>query len=36
MVMVLDIEELASSLHEKTLAQILNNERNAIVHGGGA
>jgi hypothetical protein len=35
-VMVLDIEELASSLHEKTLAQILNNERNAILHGGGA
>lgn len=35
MVMVFDIEELASSLRDKTLAQILNNERNAIVHGAG-
>lgn len=35
MVMVFDIEELASSMQERTLAQVLNNERNAIVHGLG-
>jgi hypothetical protein len=35
MVMVFDIEELAADLREKSLAQILNNERNAIVHGVG-
>jgi hypothetical protein len=34
-VMVFDIEELALNLREQTLAQILNNERNAIVHGVG-
>jgi hypothetical protein len=35
MVMVFDIEELAADLRDRTLAQILNNERNAIVHGAG-
>jgi len=34
-VMVFDIEELARDLRHRTLAQILNNERNAIVHGVG-
>jgi hypothetical protein len=35
MVMVFDIEDLAASLHEKSLAETLNNTRNAILHGVG-
>ncbi|MEU5554295.1 hypothetical protein ABZ738_31440 [Micromonospora sp. NPDC047793] len=35
MVMVFDIEELASNLRQQTLAQVLNNERNSLVHGLG-
>ncbi len=35
MVMVFDIEELASNMRQKTLAQVLNNERNSLVHGLG-
>ncbi|MEV6849898.1 hypothetical protein [Actinoplanes sp. NPDC051411] len=34
-VMVFDIEALAEDMRGRTLAQILNNERNAIVHGVG-
>jgi hypothetical protein len=33
MVMVFDIEDLAGRLRGQSLAQVLNNERNAIVHG---
>ena len=35
MVMVFDIEDLASHLRQRSLAEILNNTRNAIVHGIG-